>query len=69
MARFHLSFDYQNPRGTRSNGDQVVIADTMDEAVRRIALERGVSALHVRKRHFYGKPASESEVIEKTFTI
>lgn len=69
MPRFHLSFDYQNARGARSHGDQVIIADAIEDAVRQIARERGVREVHVRKRHFYGKPASASETIDRTFTI
>ena len=69
MPRYHLSFDYENTRGTRSSGDQVVIADDMDEAARRIARERNVKLLHVSKRHFYGRPASESEIIDRVFEV
>lgn len=69
MPRFHLSFDYARTAGGRSSGEQVVIADTFDEAVRRIAHERSISSIHIRKRHFYGKPASESETIDRDFVL
>lgn len=69
MARFHLSFDYQhrNDSCARSSGEQVVVRDTLEEAVRHIARDRGLSSIHVRKRYFSGKPASEAEVIDRNF--
>lgn len=68
MPRYHLSFEYKHPARTYSNsGDQVVIADSLNDAIRWIAQARGLTTLHVRKRHFLGKPASESEIIDQTW--
>jgi hypothetical protein len=69
MPRFHLSFDYTSRHDKCVSGDQVVIRDSLEEAVEHIARERGLSSIHIRKRHFLGKPASESEVIDRHFTF
>ena len=66
MYRFHISFDYN---GGNSWDDQVVHAESIEAAARMIARERGLTSLHVRKRYFYGRPASESEVVDRKFTF
>lgn len=68
MPRFHLSFDYQRlEHSSRSSGDHVVIADNLDEAVLRIARDRGLKSIHIRKRFFSGKPAGDAEIINRDF--
>lgn len=50
--RFHLSFHYWNEeRGHKNSGSQVVFADDIETAARRIARERGLSRIHVDKRY------------------
>ena len=67
--RFHLLFAYISPRGCVSSGDQVVLACSIGQAAVRIAQERGVSQLFVRKRFYSGKPASEADLINTVFDI
>lgn len=62
--RFHLSFDYN---GGKSWGDQVVMAESLEDAIRQIAKERKLSSIHIRARHHFGRPASEDEKIDKMF--
>ncbi|CAM5419777.1 hypothetical protein ATER59S_02375 [Aquamicrobium terrae] len=68
--RFHLKFSYIVPgHGHVSNGERVVHARDMGQAAVRIANERGVDQLFVRKRYFSNKPASEAEDINVVFDI
>lgn len=69
MPRFHLSFDYSSKHDKRVSGDQVVIADTLDQAVRHIARDRSLRTIHIRKRYWSGKPASDAETIDREFTF
>ena len=71
--RFHLSYEYTNPeKGWKNSGDQVVHASSIEQAVKQIARNidlEGLKEITVKKRHFSGKPASESEVIGKAFKV
>lgn len=67
--RFHLLFAYINERGTVSSGEQVVMARDLGQAAVRIAQERGVDQLFVRKRFLSGKPASQAELYNRVFDI
>ncbi|MCT4492729.1 hypothetical protein [Bosea minatitlanensis] len=69
VRRFHLLFAYIGQRGTVASGDQVVMARDLGQAAVRIARERGVSQLFVRKRFFSGRPASEAEQVNVVFDI
>ena len=67
--RFHILFSYPNGSGGVASGDQVVMARDLGQAAVRVAEERGVAQLLVRKRFFYGRPASDAEVINRVFDI
>ena len=70
MTRYHLSFVYPNPtwHSMLSSGDAAVMAGSLEEAVILIARDRDLKgSIHIRKRFFYGKPASEAEIIDQTF--
>lgn len=71
--RFHLSYEYMNPeKGWKNNGSDVVQASSLEEAVKRIVRNidlKGLKEITITKRHFYGKPASESETINRTFKV
>lgn len=69
MPRYQLSFSYQGKHFIRSTGQQVVIADSLNEAVTRIMKERNLIEIIIHKRFFYGKPANECEIIERKFEI
>lgn len=66
--RFHLSFEYKNPKFEKpSTGNQVVMAPTLEAAASYIARERGLKNITIKSRHLTGKPASEAETINKKF--
>jgi len=68
--RFHLSFEYTNPeKGWKNTGNEVVQAPDLESAARRIASNRKLKSITITKRHFQGKPASESENINRTFNF
>lgn len=68
--RFQLIFSYIVPgRGHVCNGSEVVRARDMGQAAIRIARERGVDQLFVRKRCFSSRPANEAEDINVVFDI
>lgn len=63
--RCHLSFSYTNPeRGHVNTGSQVVEAETIEAAARKIADERGVRELHVKSRYHM---SGQVDTIETTF--
>lgn len=66
--RFHLLFAYIGQNGVAS-GDQVVMAKDMGQAAVRIMAERDINQLMVRKRFFFGKPASDAIVVNKVFGL
>lgn len=68
--RFHLLFAYREPERQRiSSGEQVLLAPDIAQAAARLAHERGVNCILIRKRFYAGKPASAADVIDTFFDI
>jgi hypothetical protein len=51
MPRFALTFDYPDRHGATVTGSQVVIRDSLEDAVEYIAGQRpGLTSIHIRRR-------------------
>jgi hypothetical protein len=72
--RFHLWFAYPHTGDSLTEsglswGDEVVMAESIEQAAVRIMQSREVRSLYVRKRYFSGKPTSEAEPIQRIFIM